>query len=389
MSKNITPGLPRYQGKTRIKGKALQFYSPKYQRWITRSWPRGQGADTEKRALQRADFSSAVKLIKQVDPSEYQDAMDLSKGTPYLYRDLLMKAATGTLISFTDDTGRFWMPTRDAIQSIQPMLDSISAVPGSLLFRNSNFWAYVPPPSQDSILEYSQSTNNLDWVAADAFITASLDAISSDPGAILYRDPTGWIALPPGAAGQVLGMDPTGQFPEWISPSGGGGDLQLIGHAIATGGNTTTTLSVGSIPNTGKHLLIEAQLRTNNASTVQVPQLRFNADSAAHYDWYVENRFGNGFSGNQTAMRCGSVNNSAATAGQFAANTIKVLNYAQTAIPPSMLSDSLCDLGSGRFFQQTAGWYHGGTAAIGSIDMTVDAGYAFIDGSIMSVYMEK
>lgn len=48
-------------------------------------------------------------------------------------------------------------------------------------------------------------------------VSKALDIISPEPGAILYRGPDWWEALPPGNPGQILVVDADG-FPEWQDP---------------------------------------------------------------------------------------------------------------------------------------------------------------------------
>lgn len=216
------PNLSPWQGITRVKGVLHQYYSPFYQRWITRSWPKGQGADSAGRQLARWTFEQVVQGIKSVEPGEREAALEWSANTPYLERDLLMKAATGTLIQFTDEEGRFWMSTRIAIQAIQPMLDSISNTPGSMLVRNGNFWDFVPPPASRKVLLYNTTSHLPEWNDPIVLTQELLDAISTDIGTLLVRDNDNWIAFAPGAAGSYLQTLGVGELPQWaaIPPPG-------------------------------------------------------------------------------------------------------------------------------------------------------------------------
>jgi len=48
-----------------------------------------------------------------------------------------------------------------------------------------------------------------------------LDTISNVQGSILYRSASGWVALPPGAAGQFLETQGASANPQWATPTGG------------------------------------------------------------------------------------------------------------------------------------------------------------------------
>ena len=50
---------------------------------------------------------------------------------------------------------------------------------------------------------------------SSASIIAALDLIGSTQGAILYRGENGWVALPPGTAGQILCSGGAGANPSW------------------------------------------------------------------------------------------------------------------------------------------------------------------------------
>jgi hypothetical protein len=55
-------------------------------------------------------------------------------------------------------------------------------------------------------------------------LSAAVDsAFGSTQGSILYRGASGWVALAPGTAGQVLSTNGAGANPSWVPQSGGGG----------------------------------------------------------------------------------------------------------------------------------------------------------------------
>jgi hypothetical protein len=64
-------------------------------------------------------------------------------------------------------------------------------------------------------------------------VTASqvLSWISTTQGAVLYRNATDWVALPPGTAGQVLSTGGAGANPSWASVAAGGLTVTVSGGA--------------------------------------------------------------------------------------------------------------------------------------------------------------
>jgi len=170
-------GLPQTPGVVRIKGSHMSYYSPFYQRWITKSWPKGNGGDTPRRAAARAAFIDATQKIKSAAPEMWQAAEEWAKNSPYLARDVLMASAMGTFSEITMADGTTKVSLRVTNRTIQQLLDSIGFQPGTLLARTADEWQ----------------------------------------------------ALLPGDAGDVLTMDPSTGLPDWAPPSGGGGGgSQLI-----------------------------------------------------------------------------------------------------------------------------------------------------------------
>lgn len=51
----------------------------------------------------------------------------------------------------------------------------------------------------------------------DLLLQKALDLLSDEPGSLLYRGPDRWLALPPGAIGDVL-VCGDGALPEWRDP---------------------------------------------------------------------------------------------------------------------------------------------------------------------------
>jgi hypothetical protein len=164
-------GLPQAPGVVRIKGSHMSYYSPFYQRWITRAWPKGNGRDTPRRAAARADFKDAVQKIKFSAPEMWEAAQEWARNSPYLARDVLMAASMGTLAEITMSDGTTYVSLRVTNRTVQQLLDSIGSQPGTMLVRTVDEWQ----------------------------------------------------ALIPGTAGQVLTLRADSGLPDWADPTGGGG----------------------------------------------------------------------------------------------------------------------------------------------------------------------
>lgn len=161
---------PRSSGQRTTKV-VRQYWSPFFQKWITKSGNQSSGPSTPARQAVQGTFSATVKIIKQVSADDRVAAAALAKNTPFLDRDLLMKTASGLLFNWIDDDGVTWVGRRQVYPDIQAALDSIGMVEGGMLVRTS----------------------------------------------------AGWLVLSPGAASQVLTMDADASLPFWDDPQGGDG----------------------------------------------------------------------------------------------------------------------------------------------------------------------
>lgn len=171
--------ITRYNGRGRIgpsfRGKLYEYESNG--RRIIASWPKPRGKPvSEKQALSQKAFKEVAEAVKRT-AAEIQNFHRLAAaGTPMLPRDTLFAALYGNGPTIKLYDGRI----------IKPMAN-----------------------------KYLSST--------------VLDAIGWQEGAMLYRGPETWDAIPPGLPEQVLTLDGAGK-PYWSTPSisGGGGGQWLV-----------------------------------------------------------------------------------------------------------------------------------------------------------------
>ena len=81
---------------------------------------------------------------------------------------------------------------------------------------------------------YRDVTNNPQYV---------LELLDPDVGAIISRDPIGWVARPPGQEGYVLTM--AGGLPQWRAGGGGGGGGLIFAGPAWYDSNTSTNSTRG------------------------------------------------------------------------------------------------------------------------------------------------
>jgi hypothetical protein len=116
--------------------------------------------------------------------------------------------------------------------------------------------------------------------------------------------------------------------------AGGGAGLTLI--STTTLGSNTTTVTLGSIPATYKHLRIIFSGRSSTANTgVSNIFVRVNGDTSSSYWWHATEIY-NGSISNvasasvATAGQMGYTQNNSHTAGYFSGTELEIVDYAAT-----------------------------------------------------------
>lgn len=117
---------------------------------------------TERQAEAVQQFRYLANVPKLIASSQIQAAMDMSHGTPYLWRDLIYMATAGRLGWFTDDQNRkvFSLAARTTTSDI---LDVISQIPGSMLYRTGEWWDVVLPGNPGDVLTFTDADQVPSW----------------------------------------------------------------------------------------------------------------------------------------------------------------------------------------------------------------------------------
>lgn len=124
-------------------------------RWgtVLQKWPRKRPRNNNPyRAYREAEFAYAATFTKYVEPIELQTAIALSKDTLLLPRDLLVMASYGNFFDFTLPDGTPVMTRTQVAPNPQLVLDMVTDVTGSLLFRADVGWVGVNPGNENDVL---------------------------------------------------------------------------------------------------------------------------------------------------------------------------------------------------------------------------------------------
>lgn len=172
------------------------------------------------------------------------------------------------------------------MSDVQSLLDSISSVPGSILFRSAEMWVALEAGPAGYVLTVDEVTGLPVW--GDPSITAgelqqALDALGNGVGSIIVRSANGWTVLAPGTDGYALVTHGVGEVPSWDEISGGGsvGNLQLISAQSLA--EDAASISFTDIPQTYRSLRIIGSVRMTGAATRDDFLATFNDDTAANY----------------------------------------------------------------------------------------------------------
>lgn len=214
-------GAANFQSNVQLfKGRFQVYGHPKLGLIVTK-WPRKRGKKgTQGQKDQRALFAQAIAWARQPLASDVAVADEITKGSGYLPRDVIESACFGLVVIARLKSGKIYYGRR--------------------------------------------------MVATD--IQASLDSISNQVGAVLYRGPDGWVGLDPGLEEQVLTISTATAMPVWADAAGsGGGPFEIpIGSATITLGGNTVHLSAAPIamPTGGGRLKLQ-MLQTRPAARTQ------------------------------------------------------------------------------------------------------------------------
>lgn len=147
-------------------------------------------------------------------------------------REFLLKWAQQTRIN----SG---IPALSTSAQVSAVLDIIGNGVGSLLVRTNVGWVAYAPGTANFVLTANGAGTPPTWQALPAFpdIETLLDSISNVRGSVLYRGAAGWAALAPGTSGDVLTTGGVGADPAWAA-GGGGSNVVETWPAVMSSNDT-------------------------------------------------------------------------------------------------------------------------------------------------------
>lgn len=154
----------------------------------------------------------------------------------------LAAIASANVLANTSGSSAAPIPT-----TVSLLLDTVfGSARGDVLYRGASAWAALAPGTSGQFLSTGGSAGDPSWqnaptsggsipnlrilanvsgsaaVPSGNTLSAIFDAIlSSSRGAVIYRTNSGWVALAPGTAGQVLTTQGASADPTWTTNAGG------------------------------------------------------------------------------------------------------------------------------------------------------------------------
>lgn len=190
----VTPPPGTLARPPRSKGNFYIRADPK-RGWIAEKWPtryrRTKGVAYQNYKI--LEFGSASQIASMVNAYDLVTLQNMAFGTTYTWRDLMIRAIYGRLYNLRYLDGTKIEAYRDVNPNPQFILDLVTDVPGSLL----------------------------------------------------YRGEQGWFGLDPGPNGTVLTMDPVSRDPQWMAPATGGGNGRSAAFTPSLGPQSTQSLTTG------------------------------------------------------------------------------------------------------------------------------------------------
>jgi hypothetical protein len=220
------------------------------------------------------------------------------------------------------------------------------ATPPALYVGHSGTWLKIGPfkfvqlsdvPNSytgagSKLLRVNSGANAVEFAA----LSSVLDGISSTRGTILYRGASGWTALAPGTAGNVLQTGGAGADPSWVAGGGGGGVSGTWTPVLSFGGASvgiTYSVQLGIYTQIGKLVFVNMSLQisskgssTGNAAISGLP---FGCNTTTNQFQNTGMQWSSGITGAQWSGFLGAGGGVATTAFTIANGTGTILT--QTA----------------------------------------------------------
>lgn len=197
----IKPGPTEQVSLPRSRGRFLAYRTADGRAWV-QAWPKKRGKAKQGGArYQQQEFALVASWAASPEPIAFQTAMELVKGSDNVPRDILMMASYGTFYTFNMPDGITPVSYRMVAPNAQLILDQVTDVPNSMLWRSPIGWVALPVGNDGDFLSYTESGPI--WTAAP---TPGGNANAASPTSPYLSDPNRYASVITFGTGAVSGQ---------------------------------------------------------------------------------------------------------------------------------------------------------------------------------------
>lgn len=226
-----------------------------------RAWPKKRGHDRHPTNTFWTDWLRAVTFLYRYQPAKVHFTLqEMTRGTPWMPRDVFISAARGRAFMWSDNQGRMYYPMAYR-EGVSRSLDAIAQLPGYMLYRSGSLWAAIAPGTEGQVLTSHGPDAAPEWLSPGTLSECSINLMGGGTAATTYNvNSTSYVDF------TLLGfMWDRDEFPftEYrISVSGNSNaasqtiTLQLVrgntaGNNVHSGGNDLVVSNTPSLYNSG------------------------------------------------------------------------------------------------------------------------------------------
>jgi hypothetical protein len=323
---------------------------------ICQSWPRKRGSKnlTAYDWYKMREFALAAAWAGAPVEQEMETAMRMAEGTDLTWRDFITMGIYGKAIEIEYPPGNIWPRFIDVAPNPYLMLDQITSIPGSILFRDHDTWSGLSPGSNGYVLQLLAGIPA--WQPAPASggggITINLFTASGTWTRPSTAQRVRIIVISGGGGGGAGARRASGTLASGGAGGGGGGMTEV--ELPATTLNATETVTVGIGGTGGTAVTTDNTNGPNGATGTQ-------SSCTAGFMTIVASASGGGNGGSTTAGSGGTGGTNATYPGGSGASAGA---GASGATPPGTTSQQATGGGSGGGSASPRDNRNGGSASL-------------------------
>ena len=132
--------------------------------WVARTWPKPKPVNMSNgQWLGMQQLSWAAYITKHAQTWEIESAKDQTVNSGYTWKDYYIAALYGRGVNVNFEDGTIWRSARVMASEVQLLLDSITNIPGTILYRDLTGWTYLLKGADKQVLTALDSEVGPKW----------------------------------------------------------------------------------------------------------------------------------------------------------------------------------------------------------------------------------